>query len=159
MKKLLHCRFLNAAFVLLLLAFGSITAQTSVQNFGTGTGSHSSTTGSTGFLPSPTSGTTYTRAGAGASINLVTAPNPLGTADAYVRGTASTSASLSKFSPIVTYTGAPEFYTSFKVLFGNSSAGSGNISGSWTFYQGAGGMYTSNADFSGTEVFTGLRFT
>src|SRR5690606_4046871 len=139
MKKLLHCRFLNAAFVLLLLAFGSITAQTSVQNFGTGTGTYSATGGTSSFIPNPTTGSTYARGGAtapNAPIILATASNPLGTTDTYVRGAASTSTSVSKFSPIVTYTGAPEFYTSFKVLFGNSSAGSGNISGSWTFYQG-----------------------
>ena len=39
--------------------------QTSVQNFGAGTGSHTSATGSTAFIPNPTSGTTWARGGAG----------------------------------------------------------------------------------------------
>jgi hypothetical protein len=49
-----------AAFSCIMLA----TAQTSVQNFGASTGSHTSQTGTTAFIPNPTSGTTWARAGA-----------------------------------------------------------------------------------------------
>jgi hypothetical protein len=136
--------------------------QTSTQNFGTGTGSHTSQTGSTAFIPNPTSGTTWARAGAtapNAPVVLATASNPLGTTGAYVRAVASTSTSVTKFSPWVGYTGGTEFYTSFKVLFGDASAGATATSGSWTFYQGAGAMYSDAADFAGAQVFTGLRFT
>jgi hypothetical protein len=56
------------------------------------------------------------------------------------------------------YTGSAQFYTSFKVLFGDASASNTASSGTWVFYQGAGSMYTNNSDFSGSQVFTGLRF-
>ena len=151
---------LIATVVLLVVsaAFG----QTSVQNFGTGTGSQTSQTGSTSFLPNPTSGTTWARAGAtapNAPIVLANTSNPLGTTGSYVRGVASTSTSVSKFSPMVGYTGSTEFYTSFKVLFGDSAAGNTATTGSWNFYQGNGAMYSDANDFTGAQVFTGLRFT
>jgi hypothetical protein len=136
--------------------------QTSTQDFGTGTGSHTSQTGSNSFIPNPVSGTTWARAGAtapNAPIVLATASNPLGTSGTYVRAVASASTSVSKFSPWVGYTGSTEFYTSFKILFGDASAGSTATSGNWTFYQGAGAMYSDAADFAGAQVFTGLRFT
>ena len=147
------------AMAIFMLAPGLIWAQTSTQNFGTGTGSHTNTTGSATFIPNPTSGTTWARAGGSGSINLVTASNPLGTTGAYVRGVASTSTAVTKFSPWVAYTSpGTEFYTSFKVLFGDASAGSTATSGTWCFYQGAGTIYSDASDFAGAQVFTGLRF-
>ena len=143
----------------LLLSVQGIWAQTSVQNFGTATGAHTSTTGSAAFLPNPTSGTTWARAGGSGSVNLVTASNPLGTAGAYVRGVASSTGAVDKFSPWVAYTGGTEFYTSFKVLFGDASAGSTATSGVWTYNQGAGAMYSDANDFAGAQVFTRLIFT
>jgi CSLREA domain-containing protein len=137
-------------------------AVTSTQDFGAGTGSQTSATGSTAIIPNPTSGTTWARAGAvvpNAPIVLATASNPLGTTGAYVRAVASSSTSVSKFSPWVGYTGGTEFYTSFKVLFGDSSAASTATSGVWKFYQGAGVMYSDASDFTGAQVFTGLTFT
>jgi len=153
---------LSAVVFLLFLINGQSWGQTSTQNFGTGTGSHTSQTGSTTFLPNPTSGTTWARAGAtapNAPIVLATTSNPLGTAGAYVRGVASSSGSVSKFSPMVGYTGSTEFYTSFKVLFGDASAGNTAASGSWTFYQGDGAMYSDANNFTNVQVFTGVRFT
>ncbi len=141
---------------------GEVWGQTSVQNFGTGTGSFTSQTGSTTFIPNPTSGTTWARAGntaTSATINLATTSNPLGTTDVYLRGIASTSAVVAKFSPMVGYTGSTEFYTSFKVLFGDASAGNLATSGEWAFYQGAGAIYSDANDFAGAQVFTGLKFT
>lgn len=138
-----------------------VLAATSTQNFGTGTGSHTSATGTAAFIPNPTSGTTWARGGAtvpNGPINLVTASNPLGTTGAYVRGVASTSTSVSKFSPWVGYTPAPEFYTSFKVMFGDSTGGSTATSGVWSFYQGAGAMYSDNSGFSGAQLMTGLNW-
>ncbi|MBK7212805.1 MAG: hypothetical protein IPH88_05825 [Bacteroidales bacterium] len=104
--------------------------QTSVQNFGTGTGSHTSSTGSTSFIPNQP-GNEALANGSG-SINLVTSANPLGTTGSYVRGVASTGTSVTKFSPWVGYTGSTEFYTSFKVLFGDVSAGSQQLQ-AWSF--------------------------
>jgi hypothetical protein len=154
--------FVALAAFFVLTTGSSAFGQTSVQNFGTGTGSQTSQTGTTAFLPNPTSGTTWARAGAvapNAPIVLSNTSNPLGTTGSYVRGVASSSTSVSKFSPMVGYTGSTEFYTSFKVLFGNSTAGNTATSGSWNFYQGAGAMYSDASDFAGAQVFTGLRFT
>ncbi|MBI5218071.1 MAG: endonuclease/exonuclease/phosphatase family protein [Bacteroidia bacterium] len=149
--------------LIILLVFSEMGwGQTSTQNFGTGTGSQTSQTGSTSFIPNPTSGTTWARAGAtapNAPINLVTASNPLGTTGAYAQGVASSSTSVSKFSPMVAYTGSTEFYTSFKVLFGDASAGNTATTGSWSFYQGVGAMYSDANNFTGSMVFTGLQFT
>jgi hypothetical protein len=163
MKKLLRNNMLKVVFVLLLsVVMGNVSAQTSIQNFGTGTGSHTSSTGSTIFLPAPTSGTTWARAGAvvpNAPITLSNTSNPLGTTGSYARGTASSSGAVSKLSPMIGYTGSTEFYTSFKVLFGDAAAGATASTGSWTFYQGAGVMYSDANDFTGAQVFASLRFT
>ncbi|HMP97428.1 MAG TPA: autotransporter-associated beta strand repeat-containing protein, partial [Kiritimatiellia bacterium] len=149
------------ALALLLLAESGL-AQTSTQGFGTGTGTHSSQTASTTFIPNPSSGTTYARGGAtapNAPVVLATASNPLGTVNTYVRAVASTSASVTKMSPIVGYSGSTEFYTSFKVLFGDSSAGTSATSGIWYFAQGAGAMYSDNNNFANAQTFALLRFT
>lgn len=143
------------------LFFNGVVGQTSIQNFGTGTATQTSTTGSTSVIPNPTLGTTWARGGAtapNAPINVLNTSNPLGTDGSYVRATASSSASVAKFSPIVGYTGSTEFYTSFKVLFGNSTAGTAG-SGIWSFYQGTGAMYSDANDLSGAAVFLGIRFT
>lgn len=157
-------RFTRFIFLFLsILLFNMAEAQTSVQDFGVGTGSYTSQTGSTAFLPNPTSGTTWTRAGAtapNAPVNLQNTSNPLGTSGSYVRAVASASTSVCKFSPMVSYTASTEFYTSFKVLFGNSTGGNtGATDGSWNFYQGNGTMYSDAGDFAGAQVFTGLRFS
>lgn len=152
----------KSSLMIVMLCFGLTSwGQTSVQNFGIITGTHSSTTQSTNFIPNPTSGTTYVRGGGGgtAPIVLATVSNPLGTTDTYVRAVASSSTSVAKFSPAVGYAGSTEFYTSFKVLFGSAIGEAGVNSGSWTFYQGSGNTYNNNSDFSSADVFTGLRFT
>jgi hypothetical protein len=143
---------------------GDLGTPTSTQNFGTTAATNSSTTGNTTTIPNPTgSGTTWARGGAAAPnapiIVATNTPNPLGTTGAYLRAVASSSTSVSKASPTASYTNATtEFYTSFKVLFGNSSGVSGADTGSWAFYQGTGAMYTDASDFAGAQVFSGLRF-
>ncbi len=139
----------------------NVWSQTSVQNFGTGTGSHTSQTGSTSFIPNPTSGTTVARGGAtapAAPIILANTSNPLGTTGSFVNGVASTSPSVSKITPILGYTGTTEFYTSMKVLFGNASGAAGPTNGSWSFFQGAGATYSDNSDFSTAQTFASARF-
>ncbi len=73
----------------------------SLQDFGNTIGAH--TTGaSTTFIQNPTTGSNYVRVGsAGGSINKVTASNPLGTTQTFIRAVAPTSASVNKISPIV----------------------------------------------------------
>lgn len=162
MPSFMNYRKLLFAFVFFSIHSISCYGQTSFQNFGTGTASQTSQTGSTAVIPAPTSGTTWARGGLtapNAPVNILNTSNPLGTTGSYAQGVASTSGSVTKFSPWVGYTGGTEFYTSFKVLFGDSSAGSTATSGVWKFYQGAGAMYSDVNDFTGAQVFTGLTFT
>jgi hypothetical protein len=112
-NKLLSAVMLIA--VLLSSLFGW--SQTSVQNFGTGSGTHTSSTGSTSFIPVPTAGTTWARAGAtvpNAPINLVNTTNLLGSTGSYLRATASATTSVAKNSPWINYGASTEFYTSLK---------------------------------------------
>ncbi len=160
-------------FIRLLLALtgvwgsvgGVVKGQTSIQNFGTGTGSHTSQTGSTTFIPNPTpssSGTTYARAGntaANATINRVTTSNPLGTTGAFVRAVASTSTSCSKMSPIVGYANGTSFYTKMTVLFGDAAGTGAAATGTWQFVQGAGTNFSDNQLIQTSQAFVGLQFT
>ncbi|MFZ4600424.1 MAG: beta strand repeat-containing protein, partial [Terrimicrobiaceae bacterium] len=157
-------KFQALAICAALMTFATTSwGQTSTQNFGTTPATYASQTGSTGIIPNPNSGTTYARAGAAAAaapiVVTTSTPNPLGTAGAYLRAVASTSTSVSKASPIAGYTGGKEFYTSFKVLFGDSSGANTATTGSWTFYQGAGGTFTDNQAVSNTQAAVSLRFT
>ena len=161
-KSKLNIKGLLALFALLLMVQVSW-AQTSTQSFGTSTGSNSTTTGSTSLLPAPTgTGSTYARGGGGgtAPVYLANTSNPLSTIGSFVRGVASNSTSVTKISPIVGYTGGTEFYTSFKVLFGNTTGGATSTSsGSWTFSQGAGSFFSDNNAYAQAQTFTALRFT
>jgi hypothetical protein len=131
----------------------------SVQTFGTGTGAHTSGA-STTFIPNPSTGTSYVRIGStGGSINRVTASNPLGTTDTYIRAAAPTTGSVNKVSPIVGNTAGKVVYARAKMLFGDASAGTTATSGLWSMFIGAGSMYSDANTFTGTQVFSGLRFT
>ncbi len=147
-----------------LISFCSL-AQTASQDFGTGTGTwNTSNTSSAAWLPNPlVSGTSWGRISnaQGGDIDLT---NPglavLGTGSE-VRASASSGASVVKFSPMVTYTVGNQFYTKFDVLFGDVSGGNTATSGEWSFYQGTtiGGFYADGADYAANKVFTGLRWT
>jgi hypothetical protein len=141
----------------------SLGAATSTQNFGTTAATNTSQTASTSTITNPTSGTTYARAGATAPaapiIVATNTPNPLGASGAYLKAVASSSTSVSKASPISGYTGSKEFYTSFKVLFGDSAGSTNATSGNWAFWQGAGANYTDNQQVGVTQAAVGLRFT
>lgn len=148
----------------MILAFGlffnGAWGQTSIQNFGTGTSNYASQTGSTSGVISPTVGSTYARAGvASSAVAVLNGENPLSSAGSYLKASASTTASIAKISPIVGYTSSTEFYTSFKVIFAGASISTTATNGSWTFYQGAGAMYSNNNDFTGSQIFSALRFT
>ena len=146
-----------------LMGWNVSSGQTSTQNFGTGTGSNTSQTGNATAIPNPTVGTTWARAGAtapNAPVAVLNSTNPLGSTGSFLKATASTSASVTKASPIVSYTTGLEFYTSFKVLFGDATASNTATTGIWTFYQGLQGTnYNDASDVSSANTFTGLRFT
>lgn len=161
MKNTLHFTFLRALMVLAFgLFFNGAWGQTSVQNFGTDTSSYSSQTGSASAIVNPSVGTTYARAGAGSSsIAVLNTDNPLSGTGSYLKASASTSTSIAKVSPILGYTQSNEFYTSFKIMFAGATPTATASNGTWTFYQGTGAMYSNNNDFTGSQIFTGIRFT
>jgi hypothetical protein len=156
-------RFLYpAALLAILLTINiSVFSQTSIQTFGTGTGTHTSTTGSNSFIPNPTSGTTYARASSGGGQVVLANPGLAGLGSGTeVQGQAPTNASVVKITPIRNYTPAAQsFYTKFDVQFGTSTGASGANTGIWYFFQGDGGFYDDNNGFTSADVFTGLRFT
>lgn len=128
-------------------------------NFGTATGNHTTnsivlSTDAGSYLPATETngGTARTRIGsAGGSFNIENPGNAsLGT-NSEIRGVASTSASVNKFS-IYDYTASKVFTTKFDVQFGGGTAGT------WYFFQGDGANYSDNSAFAGAQVFTGLRF-
>ncbi|HWP83114.1 MAG TPA: T9SS type A sorting domain-containing protein [Bacteroidota bacterium] len=123
-------------------------------DFGTATGSHTGGE-STTFLPAPeiAGGIARVRIGAGGgSFNL---DNP-GVADlgseSELRGVAASSLSVNKFS-IYDYTAGKAVTIRFTVRFG------GGASGRWHFFNGDGANFADNNDFSGNQVFTGIRWT
>lgn len=130
-------------------------------DFGTGTGTfNTASTISTTFLPAPPSGggNDAVRIGSGGgSANLDNSGlTGLGTSTE-LRIVAPTGASINKFM-MNDYTAAKTFTTKFTILLGNSSGGSTANSGTFYFFQGDGSTYADGNAFSGTQVFTGLRF-
>ena len=155
-KKILLSLFLT-------LSVHLVNGQTASQSFGHDVGEYTGQTASTDFLPGPVgSGTSFVRAGAvapNAPIVLTATPNVLMTEGALVRGVASSTTSVTKISPIVEYAAGKEFYTSFKVLFGDAEGNATASSGAWVFSQGAGTMYANSGDFTGFQSFVALNFT
>jgi len=138
---------------------GLLSSTTWNYSFGTGTGSHTSGTSNT-FLPvtETNGGSRYVRIGSGSgSINL---ENPglasLGS-DTELRAVAPTTASVNKFS-VFDYTPGKSFYTKFNVLFGNSTGANTVASGTFSFWQGDGAMYSDVNSFTGAQAFTGIRW-
>ena len=123
-------------------------------NFDNATVPASHTSGeSTTFLPTPSTngGTARVRIGStGGSFNLNNPGTSLGS-NYELNGIAPTSTSVNKFS-IQNFTGAKFLRTTFKLRL------DGGASGTWYFFQGSGTTYTGNAQFTGSHVFTGLRF-
>jgi len=150
-------------YLFFVLITTEVFGQTSIQNFGTTGASNTSQTGNATTIPNPTSGTTYARAGAtapNAPVSIVATGNPLGSTGAFLRATASSTGSITKASPIISYTASTEFYTSFKILCGDVSGGNTATSGIWTYFIGSQGVnFSDNNDVSSANTFTALRFT
>jgi hypothetical protein len=131
-------------------------------NFGTGTGTFTTaSTFSLTFLPDPMIGggvDARVRIGTGAgSFNLENQTIAFGS-DSYLRASASTSTSVNKFS-IYDYSAAPLFTLRFTLRLGPADgSATGATSGTWYLFVGDGSTYSDNTTFSGTQVFTGLRF-
>lgn len=125
-------------------------------DFGTMTGSFTTgNTVSTTFLPQPPTGggEDRIRIGSGGGAFYLENPGIEGLGDeTELRIVAPTGASINKFS-IYDYTPGKTFTIRFEVRFGGGS------SGTWYFFNGDGTTYSDNNAFSGTQVFTGLRWT
>ena len=99
------------------LISGRVWGQTWIYDFGTSTGTFSSSTASTSFLPSPTSGTSRVRVGSNpGSFTLVNPGISLG-ANSELQMTSNTSStSTTKFS-IYDYTASKSGFVKFKIAF------------------------------------------
>lgn len=157
----------NRLIHVLVLLFGLATnnvAQTSTNDFGTGTASFSTaSSASTTTIPNPSdgTGTTYVRIGStGGSVNIQNPGyNGLG-CGSELRAVAPTSASIVKATPFRNFaTASPQGYVKFNLLLGTSTGAATASSGIWSFYYGDGAMYADANNFSGAQVFAGLRFT
>lgn len=128
-------------------------------DFGTGTGSYSTSGGiSTTFLPTPPNGNTITRIGSGSgSVNLVNQIIPFGV-DTYIRAVAPTGTSVNKFG-LNNYSPGKSFTYKFLLRLGASDgSGTGSSNGIWYFFAGDGTTYGDGSSFAGAQVFTGFRF-
>ena len=140
-------------------------AQTTSQDFGTGTGLwNTSNSSSTAWLPNPlVSGTTWGRIsnGQGGDIQMSNPGLAVLGSGSEVRASASTGASVVKVSPMVGYTVGNQFYTKFDMVLGDVSGGNTATTGSWSFFQGTttSGFYADANDYAASKVFTGLRWT
>ena len=144
-----------------------LVGETAFQDFGVGSGSNTTQTGSTILIPAPTgsgvgSATTYARGGAtapNAPVLIENTTNPLGSTGSFLRAVASTSTSVTKVSPYVAFTGSAEYYTSFKAMFGTSTGAPTATSGSWTYFHGTGAGFSDNTQIANAQVFGAIRFT
>jgi len=140
-------------FISIFLILQTGNAQPWQYDFGTGTGSFTTPSGtSTTFLPQPPSGEDFVRVGsAGGGIYL---DNP-GIADlgsgSELRGIASSSTSVNKFS-VYDYSGSTAFTIKFIVRLG------GGASGVWSFFQGDGANFSNGSNYASSQTFTGLQW-
>lgn len=155
MSKLLT--FLSVGF---LCSASIILGQQWHYNFGTSTGTYNTASGIiTDFLPNTelNAGNDRVRIGTqGGSWNLEDQVIIFG-GSSYLRGVAPTGSSVNKFS-IYDYTGAKSFTMRFKIRLGDSGGTNTATAGTWSLFIGDGTGYSDNTTFSGSQVFTGIRF-
>ena len=139
---------------LVILFHLSGSAQPWTYNFGTGTGSFTSSTASTVFLPTPSSGTARVRVGTNpGSISLV---NPgvsnLGSGSELQITSNTGSTSTTKFS-IHDYTAGKSGYVTFKISF------RGGTNGQYNFSLGDGANFSDNNAIGTAQIFAGIRWS
>ncbi len=144
-------------FAVILINIQIILSQPWHYDFGTTTGNYTTTGPSLTFLPVPPTDTARVRIGAGGSFNLENQVIPFGM-NTYLRGAASTSTSVNKFS-VYNFTPGKGITIKFKLRLGASNGSStGASSGTWQFFLGDGASYSDNNGFAGSQVFTGMQF-
>ncbi|MEO7174851.1 MAG: T9SS type A sorting domain-containing protein [Saprospiraceae bacterium] len=153
-------------FFAIILSISIGNAQPWNYDFGTGTGVYNTNNStSTTFLPAPPSGggTAFIRRSnnQGGSFNL---ENPglasLGSGTE-LRIEASTGGSVNKFSINGFSSPSSAFTLKFNMLLGSNIGGEISTPGMttyWSFFAGNGSTYSDGNTFSGTQIFSGLRF-
>jgi len=140
--------------VILLAGSGSAWGQPWTYNFGTTTGTFTSGTASTTFLPTPTSGTARVRCGA--TSPSISMENPgltaLGTETELKITSGTGSTSTTKFS-IYDYTADKEGYVKFKIVF------FGGTNGVYKFSLGDGATFSDNNAINTAQIFAGIEWT
>jgi hypothetical protein len=129
-------------------------SQTWVYDLGSDTGVFSSTTGSTGFLPPPTSGTARVRVGTNPGSIVMSNPGltELGTNTELAITSNTGSSSTTKFS-VYDYAAGITSMLKFKVAF------SGGTNGVYNCWIGDGATFSDNTALSNSQVFAGLRWS
>ncbi|MFT5753180.1 MAG: hypothetical protein ACI924_000388, partial [Flavobacterium sp.] len=153
-KKLRFKDFLKSFLLLAFLALGQLGfGQVWNYDFGTGTGSFSSSTASTSFLPSPTSGTARVRVGTNpGSIVLANPGISLGSTSEMQFTSNTGSTSTTKMS-IYDYTAAKVGYAKFKIAF------NGGTNGVYYFTMGDGANFSDSNTMAVNQTFAGIQFT
>jgi len=134
-------------------------ATTWTYDFGTTTGSYTSTTNNcNNFLPQPVSGQDYVRAGVDGILNLENPGlNNFGTGSE-LRIVAPSTGDMAKVS-IYDFSGTLLFYTRFNILFGDSAGGNTANSGAFYLILGNGNSFSNNGSIDSDEAFTVLSFS
>lgn len=155
-QRFMKMRILLAGFLCLSLFClnPKAIAQPWTYDFGTGTGSFTSSTASTSFLPTPTSGTSYVRVGTNpGSIAMV---NPgltgLGTGTELQITSNTGSTSTTKFS-LYDYAAGKVGYVKYKIAF------NGGTNGVYKFSLGDGANFSDNNAMNVAQIFAGIEWT
>ncbi len=151
----MNCKSFTTLLWLLSIIFtNQLSAQPWTYNFGTGTGSHTSSTASTSFLPAPTSGTARVRVGTNpGSITLANAGlADLGSGSELQITSNTSSSSTTKFS-VYDFTASKLGYLKFSAAF------SGGTNGIYQLSIGDGATYSDNNAMNTSQVFSGIRWS
>ncbi|MFZ4708151.1 MAG: hypothetical protein ACOYMF_19260, partial [Bacteroidales bacterium] len=132
-------------------------------NFGTIAATFSTAnTANLNFLPAPVTGAGIDRVYIGSGGGSFKLSNPgisqIGTG-CELNIVASNSASSINKASVYDYTGGTSFYTKFEVLLGSSTGTNSTGTGDIYFYQGNGACFSDNNDITGTQIFTGIKWS
>ncbi len=156
MSKFLEMLRKLQSFLLSLLLIGATesVAQPWSYDFGSGTGSFTSSTASTTFLPTPASGTARVRVGTNPGSFVLANPGvtTLGSGSELQMTSNTGSTSTTKFS-IHDYTAGKSGYVSFKVSF------RGGTNGVYNFSLGDGATFSDNNAISTAQTFASMRWS
>jgi hypothetical protein len=153
----------SRALALALIATAGFVTRGAAQpwhySFGTATGTWTTGADSTIFTPATelNGGVARVRVGSGGGAFFLENQTIGFGIDAYLRGTAPTGTSATKFA-VYNYTAGQAFTIRFKVRLGASDGSANAPTGIWYFFAGDGASYGDNSSWSGAHVFTGIKW-